>query len=232
MAASRRPCSSPLELAGPGTLDVGYSTDTTPCTTELDRPPTDCPAGTWADGRDASTAAFRGRCHLRRRRSAPGRLDGPALPDGGAARADRARRRTWSPGTRSRTPSSSPTTAGPSSCRPTEPIKTGVALVFGDLTVHKIVVDSTGDRPVRLRLPLHAAARKDRGRIRGRSGRGRHRRLHPGRRRVRHAAPPCRPGPPARCGRPTRAGLISDADGEANAKTATSRSAAKPRSRS
>ena len=49
---------SDVRLTGTGVLDIGYSPDSTPCTTLLDRPPTDCPVGSWVDGRDSSTAAF------------------------------------------------------------------------------------------------------------------------------------------------------------------------------
>ena len=137
---------SDVTLTGSGVLAIGYSPDTTPCTTTLDRPPTACPDGSWADVRDSSTAAF----------SAGITFDGSGLRPG---RSTAMRFRMAAP----------PAPPEPSqdiiawnsfahteffsdNGRPvqlpaTEPIKTGVALVFGDLRVRKVVVDSPATGP-------------------------------------------------------------------------------------
>ena len=137
---------SDVRLTGTGVLDIGYSPDSTPCTTLLDRPPTDCPVGSWVDGRDSSTAAFAaaitfdggglrpgGSTALRFRMAAP-----PAPPEPSqnmVAWNSFAHTEFFSDGGRRvQLPA-------------TEPIKTGVALVFGDLTVRKVVVDSPATGP-------------------------------------------------------------------------------------
>ncbi len=136
---------SDVTLDGSGALEVGYSGDTTPCTTSLDRPPTACPAGSWVAGRDASTAAFAaaitfdgglrpgGTTALRFRMAAP-----PAPPEPSQDMV------AWNSFAHTELFSDNGRTV---QLPATEPLKTGVALVFGDLTVRKVVVDSPATGP-------------------------------------------------------------------------------------
>ena len=101
----------------------------------------------------------------------------------------------------------------------TEPMKTGVALVFGDLTVRKVVVDSPAAGPFTFVYRCTLRPEGSDGEP-GPSGRGRHRRVHPRRPTSRRPSPPSRPAPPARSGRPTPPGWSATPDSEATAKTA------------
>ena len=206
----------PVELVGPGTPDVGYSSEDSPCTTELNRPPTGCPAGTWADSRDDQTQAFRaavafapglapgGSTALRFRMAAP---SAPTEPSQDMV--------AWNSFAHTEFFSDNGRTV---QLPATEPIKTGVALVFGDLTVHKEVVDSpaTGPFAFAYRCTLRPETA---------DGPGEAIEVAAGTFTLAADEFVTRTSLPARatCSvwETDAGGLISDADGEANAKTAT-----------
>ncbi len=125
---------------------IGYTADTTPCTTLLDRPPTACPDGSWVPGRDSATAAFTagitfddgglrpgGSTSLRFRMAAP---PAPTNPSQDMV--------AWNSFAHTEFFADNGRTV---QLPATEPLKTGVALVFGDLTVRKVVVDSPAAGP-------------------------------------------------------------------------------------
>ena len=208
---------SPVSLAGTGTLDVGYSAETSPCTRELDRPPAGCGAGSWTPTYDQSTQSFRALIDFQPG-LAPGgttalhfRMAAPPAPTDPVQDMI-----AWNSFAHTEFFSDSGRTV---QLPATEPIKTGVALVFGDLTIRKLVVGSPADGPFAFdyRCVLRpegpdgqpgAEVEVARGGFSLRAGES-----------VTRTALPAR----ATCSvwEADSAGLISDADGEANAKTAT-----------
>lgn len=135
---------SPVTLAGRGTLDVGYSSAGGGwCTTELNRPPTACGAA-WSEGFSTAARAFRAALTfppdallqpgettaLRFRMVAP---PSPAVVSTNDV--------AWNSFGHTEFFHQGTTVV---QLPPTEPEKTGVALVFGGLSILKTVDDPTG----------------------------------------------------------------------------------------
>ncbi len=128
----------PVSVVGPGELFASYSTANPVCTSDLNRPPADCAATDWDLGYDPRATAFRGIVTFPGQ-LAPGassalrfRMAAPAAPTN-----PEQNEIAWNsfahteffqePGRIVQLP-------------PTEPIKTGVALVYGGLSITKTVV--------------------------------------------------------------------------------------------
>lgn len=136
----------PVTREGPGTLALTYSDDNPACTTDLNRPPTACPAEAWSETYDPAATAFRGFVDFPGEGLAPGgstalrfRMKAPDAPTDPIQN-----QVAWN--------SFAHTEFFADNGRivqlpPTEPIKTGVALVFGDFTVSKAVEGSAEDGP-------------------------------------------------------------------------------------
>ncbi len=130
----------PVALAGVGNLAAAYSSSDPTCTLDLSRPPGTCPAGSWDPAYDPASSAFRGIITF------PGglgpgdttalrfRMAAPAAPTNGIQNEV-----AWNSFAHTEFFSDSGTIV---QLPATEPIKTGVAMVFGDVTTHKRVVDS------------------------------------------------------------------------------------------
>ena len=134
---------TPVTIDAPGTLDASYTNGTTACTTDLNRPPVACAATDWDAGYSPAATAFRGIITF------PGT---PGLAPGGttalrfrmvapASPADPSENEiAWNSFAHTEFFADSGRSV---QLPPTEPIKTGVALVYGDVTVTKHVTGST-----------------------------------------------------------------------------------------
>lgn len=135
---------SDVVLAGNGVADIDYAAAAPVCTTDLNRPPTDCPAGAFPLGSSSSAAtAFRAIVTFPDQPLAPGestglrfRMAAPANPSG-AATNDVA----WNSFAHTEFFQTGQQVA---QLPPTEPIKVGVALVVGGIRISKTVDDPSG----------------------------------------------------------------------------------------
>lgn len=131
----------PIALQGQGTLDTAYTSAATACTSELQRPPGTCAGGAWSSAFDPAARGFRAIVTFPSQ-LAPGastalrfRMVAPTAPVG--ASPDEV---AWNSFAHTEFFADSGRTV---QLPPTEPIKTGVALVFGDLDVSKVMGDGS-----------------------------------------------------------------------------------------
>lgn len=139
----------PLALVGPGSLAAAYTTASPACTTDLNRPPVACAAGAWSDAYASNAAAFRGLVTFTDPLGPGGstalrfRMQAPPVPidpvDDMVAWNSFAHTEFFreAGGRIVQLPA-------------TEPIKTGVAMVFGSLTVQKVLADGATGGPFAL----------------------------------------------------------------------------------
>lgn len=135
---------TPVALAGRGTLDVDYTTAPAPvCTGDLALPAVPCDAGSFPTGFSTSATAFRAVVSFPPDdRLLPGETTGlrfrmVSAPDVGGATDDVA----WNSFAHTEYFATGAATA---QLPPTEPIKVGVAIVYGGLTIAKTLVDPAG----------------------------------------------------------------------------------------
>ncbi|MCU1423056.1 MAG: hypothetical protein JWN36_2707 [Microbacteriaceae bacterium] len=131
---------TPVTLTGPGTLTASYTAANPACTTDLNRAPVPCAPSDWALGYSPTAAAFRafvdfptplapgGSSALRFRMAAP-----PVEPNASQNEV------AWNSFAHTEFFNQGGTIV---QLPPTEPIKTGVALVYGSLDITKRVVGS------------------------------------------------------------------------------------------
>ena len=138
---------SGVTITGPGALNVGYSSAAPPvCTTDLNRPPVACPGGAWSGGGGAGATAFRAIITFATPLPPGGTtgllfsMSAPANPAADSSNDIAWNSFAYTPFFRQGTQ----TVQLP----PTEPIKTGVAVVFGSLQVVKEIGDNPAGLPV------------------------------------------------------------------------------------
>ncbi|MGD9961451.1 DUF5979 domain-containing protein [Nocardioides sp.] len=135
----------PVALSGAGNLDASYSTVTPTCTLDLNRPPGTCAPDDWSATYDPQSSAFRGIITF------PGglgpgdatalrfRMAAPAAPTNAVQNEV-----AWNSFAHTEFFSDSGRIV---QLPATEPIKTGVATVFGDITTAKVVVGDADAGP-------------------------------------------------------------------------------------
>ncbi len=136
----------PVTLVGPGTPNIAYTADAPACTTDLNRPPVDCAVTDWANAYDPAATAFRSIVGFPGSGLAPGgttalrfRMAAPPAPTNPSQNMV-----AWNSYAHTEFFNDNGRTV---QLPPTEPIKTGVALVFGDLTVRKTVTGTASTGP-------------------------------------------------------------------------------------
>ncbi len=133
---------TPVVLTGKGSADIGYATGAA-CTTDLGPAPAACAPGAWGGGFSAGAAAFRAIITFPPNdRLQPGqstglrfRMDAPPNP---ASATDEV---AWNSFAHTEFFQSGTAVA---QLPATEPIKVGIAIVYGGLTITKTVVDPSG----------------------------------------------------------------------------------------
>ena len=133
---------TPVVLTGKGTADIGYATGAA-CTTDLGPAPAACAPGEWGGGFSAGASAFRAIITFPpTERLQPGestglrfRMDAPANP---ASATDEV---AWNSFAHTEFFQSG---AAVAQLPATEPIKVGIAIVYGGLTITKTVDDPSG----------------------------------------------------------------------------------------